>query len=249
MNGSTVADKMVESGKVYGNLPIPTRDGYTFDGWYTLKEGGNEITADSIYTDTTDVTLYAQWSPNSYSINWNAPENCTIAAKRTSSPNANAETGTLLSGGTVYYGDIISVSYIAADGYSVATQGVTSITVNRDVTSDDIYATASANSYTYNIVYKSSNGTSLGTATATYDYDTTNTISPKEFTGYTTPSTQSITWDSTDAKTITFTYVPVSVSTKTLKDNAWWWKNTSSSGIKYTVKVAFSDRTANSVNQ
>ncbi len=248
-NGGSVAEtnKIVYCGTAVGELPTPVRDYYTFDGWYTLKEGGNEITADSIYTDTTDVTLYAQWSPNSYSINWNAPENCTIAAKRTSSPNANAETGTLLSGGTVYYGDIISVSYIAADGYSVATQGVTSITVNRDVTSDDIYATASANSYTYNIVYKSSNGTSLGTATATYDYDTTNTISPKEFTGYTTPSTQSITWDSTDAKTITFTYVPVSVSTKTLKDNAWWWKNTSSSGIKYTVKVAFSDRTANSV--
>lgn len=75
--------------------------------------------------------------------------------------------------------------------------------------SDTLYAIWDANSYTYNIVYKSSSGTQLGTATIAKDYGTTNTISPKSFTGYTSPSSQSIKWDSISEKTITFTYTPI----------------------------------------
>ena len=61
-----------------------------------------------------------------------------------------------------------------------------------------------------NIVYKSSSGVQLGTATVANNYGTTNTVSPKSFTGYTSPSSQSVKWDSTSAKTITFTYTPIS---------------------------------------
>lgn len=71
-----------------------------------------------------------------------------------------------------------------------------------------LYAQWTANSYTYNIVYKSSSGIQLGTSTVSKDYGTTNTISPKSFTGYANPSSQSVKWDSTSAKTITFTYTP-----------------------------------------
>lgn len=71
-----------------------------------------------------------------------------------------------------------------------------------------LYAVWDANSYTYNIVYKSSSGNQLGTSTVSKDFGTTNTISPKSFTGYANPSSQSVKWDSTYAKTITFTYTP-----------------------------------------
>ena len=82
--------------------------------------------------------------------------------------------------------------------------------ISQESTSINVYAQWDANSYTYNIVYKSSSGTQLGTATVSKDYGTTNTVSPKSFTGYTSPSSQSIKWDSTSAKTITFTYTPIS---------------------------------------
>lgn len=77
-----------------------------------------------------------------------------------------------------------------------------------------LYAQWSVNSYTYNIVYKSSSGLQLGADVITCNYDTTNTISPKSFTGYTSPSSQSIKWDvaSDGGKTITFTYSPISYS-------------------------------------
>lgn len=40
-------------------LPNLTRNGYTFDGWYTEKEGGNRVLS---LTATEDVTLYAHWT-------------------------------------------------------------------------------------------------------------------------------------------------------------------------------------------
>ena len=86
----------------------------------------------------------------------------------------------------------------------------TSVTISKGSTGNKSYtANWSANSYTYNIVYKSSSGTQLGTDTIKKNYGTTNTVSPKSFTGYTSPSVQSIKWDSTSAKTITFTYTPI----------------------------------------
>ena len=48
----------------YSELPVPTRDGYDFIGWYTAKEGGTEIKADTKVTSVTNVTLYAKWQDN-----------------------------------------------------------------------------------------------------------------------------------------------------------------------------------------
>ena len=93
----------------------------------------------------------------------------------------------------------ITATYSAGDNY----------TDDGDVT---LYAVWEANLYTYNIVYESLSGIQLGTSTVTYNYGTTNTISPQSFTGYTSPSSQSIAWDSTSAKTITFVYDPISYS-------------------------------------
>ena len=40
-------------------LPVAIMDGYIFNGWFDLPVGGNQITADQVYTDHT--TVYAQW--------------------------------------------------------------------------------------------------------------------------------------------------------------------------------------------
>ena len=47
-------------------LSTPTKPGYTFDGWYTASTGGNKVT--SPYTPTNDITLYARWTANKYTI-------------------------------------------------------------------------------------------------------------------------------------------------------------------------------------
>jgi hypothetical protein len=77
------------------------------------------------------------------------------------------------------------------------------------VTSSSIYASATPNYYTYTIVCRSTNGTELGNTAATYQYGTTNTIYPPEKARYSSPAAQSVAWDSTSGKTITFIYTPI----------------------------------------
>lgn len=44
-----------------GDLPTPTREGYTFDGWYTSTNYESQITNDSIVNIVVDHILYAKW--------------------------------------------------------------------------------------------------------------------------------------------------------------------------------------------
>ena len=65
-NGGTVSEtnRTVVYASTLGTLPTPTRDYYTFDGWFTAADGGEKITADTIFTSTEDVTYYAHWTIN-----------------------------------------------------------------------------------------------------------------------------------------------------------------------------------------
>lgn len=57
----------------YGTLPTaPFRPGYTFNGWFTAQTGGTQITSSTIHPARQDITYYAQWSPNNYTVNFNA---------------------------------------------------------------------------------------------------------------------------------------------------------------------------------
>ena len=60
MDGATIS---VEEGGKYGSLPNPpARDDYTFEGWFTEKEGGKEVKEGNEYTSDGDQTLYAHWT-------------------------------------------------------------------------------------------------------------------------------------------------------------------------------------------
>ncbi len=248
-NGGSVspATKALTFGDSYGTLPTPTRTHHIFDGWYTAASGGTKVSADTTPSSADNVTIYAHWTLVPYKVSWNTGTGYSITVNRTSSPNKGAATGTLNSGAAIYYGDVLSITYTAATGYSISSKGITSVTVVGNVTASDIYATAGLNSYTYNIVYKSSNGTALGTSTATYKYGTTNTITAPAKSGYATPSSQSVKWDSTSAKTITFIYTPNATATSQQLASDWWWQGGSGYGITYSAKAEYRNRTANSV--
>ena len=47
--------------KDYEDLPVPTREGYRFDGWYYDSKLKNEVTGD-VKVNTSVVTLYAGWT-------------------------------------------------------------------------------------------------------------------------------------------------------------------------------------------
>ena len=56
----------------YGELPIPTREGYTFSGWAVEKAGKELITESTIVSLDYEHTLYAQWNAKSYTIQYHA---------------------------------------------------------------------------------------------------------------------------------------------------------------------------------
>lgn len=303
-----------------GTLPTPTKEHYTFDGWYL--EDGTAVTEDSVFSAGTDITLYAHWTPvpysvtwstgtgygisvvrtaspnanaqcgalesgenvyygdelsitysantgftlssqgktaitvsgnvtnsdiyasasaNSYRVTWSVGTGCVITVKRTDSPYANAGTDVLTSGNTVYYGDVLSITYTAKTGYSIEENGKTSVTVTGNVDGNTIYASASPNSYAYSIVYQSSNGTSLGSSSATYKFGTTNTITPPAKSGYNTPPSQTIVWDAT-SKTITFVYTPTDIGATVVSGTC-----VSTPQITLYAEVQYRNRTATSV--
>ena len=44
-----------------GTLPAATRTGYGFIGWFTEKDGGTQVSAETLLTTAADQTLYAHW--------------------------------------------------------------------------------------------------------------------------------------------------------------------------------------------
>ncbi len=52
----------MDYGAPIGTLPVPSRFGYTFNGWYTARTGGNWVTAATMVKG--EITVYAQWTAN-----------------------------------------------------------------------------------------------------------------------------------------------------------------------------------------
>jgi uncharacterized repeat protein (TIGR02543 family) len=67
------SDQSVTYGTAIGTLPEPTRDGYTFIGWFTEVGGGTQYVGGmALYSTVDNTTLYAQWTANVYTIKFNA---------------------------------------------------------------------------------------------------------------------------------------------------------------------------------
>lgn len=62
----------VAFGEPYGALPDPTREHYSFAGWYTEATDGRLITSATRFEDLRDITLYAHWTLNTFNISLNA---------------------------------------------------------------------------------------------------------------------------------------------------------------------------------
>jgi uncharacterized repeat protein (TIGR02543 family) len=62
-----VDSKMVSSEGIYGELLVPDKDGYTFEGWYDSLSGNNKILNNTTITKKYNHTLYAHWKATSSS--------------------------------------------------------------------------------------------------------------------------------------------------------------------------------------
>lgn len=77
----------------------------------------------AIFDSATDLTVLkygttAVWG-KPFSLTIQAGANSTVTVNRTSSPNQHASTGTITSGGIVYYGDTLTITATPASGYKL----------------------------------------------------------------------------------------------------------------------------------
>jgi uncharacterized repeat protein (TIGR02543 family) len=70
--GGSVSEysRSVIVGSRVGALPIPTKSGFTFEGWFLSPSGGSAIASQYVMPDE-DITLYARWNTNTYTITLN----------------------------------------------------------------------------------------------------------------------------------------------------------------------------------
>ena len=218
-------------GTLLTNLPTPTRSGYTFIGWFDAKDGGKQYTARN-KMPAGNMTLYAHWRGNILTINYHLNGGTDVPSDNdfTSAEIARTEKYTYPNTLNSYGLNNASIDRVTPPtGYSdfgyYNTQAdgkgkelnadtayeLTDIDANillHDATVD-IYAQWKPNSYTYNIVYESTSGKQLGTATLSGLYGDSKQVTAPEKTGYMKPATQVIKWDSVTAKTVKFIYTPI----------------------------------------
>lgn len=159
-NGGSVtpASKTITYGDAYGELPTPTRSGYTFDGWYTAASGGTQVTGTS--TVTGDITIYAHWTGISSTLTYDANGGTVSPASKT--VTYGSAYGTLATPTRAGY---------SFSGWYTEAAGGTQVTnkTNVDVTSDHtVYAHWTANTYT--ITFNPSGGR-VSTATKLVTYN------------------------------------------------------------------------------
>ncbi|MBQ9329541.1 MAG: InlB B-repeat-containing protein [Oscillibacter sp.] len=145
----------------------PTRDGYAFAGWNTAANGSGTAYADGAnITTKEDVTLYAQWTANSYEVKFNANDGTgamgnqtfTYGVAQNLTANAFTRTGytfagwnTAADGSGAAYADQASVSNLAKTGVF------------------DLYAQWTPITYTVTYDLSGGTGTKPTNTTATYD--------------------------------------------------------------------------------
>ena len=138
------------------NLPTPTKSGYTFNGWYTASSGGTKV--NNTYTPTENITLYAHWSANSYTLSFDANGCGTLGVSYVTATVGKT------------YGDaddgdgLPSIALTTGkkfDGWYTSSSGGNKITNSTTVTASSDNGTLYAHcSYiNYNISYNLANGT------------------------------------------------------------------------------------------
>ncbi|WP_256759466.1 InlB B-repeat-containing protein [Cohnella sp. WQ 127256] len=79
-NGGMAVSELTVSYNSTATAPIdPTKPGHTFESWYTDVDLTNVFTFTTAITD--DITLYANWTPNSYAVTFDSKEGSAVSVQ------------------------------------------------------------------------------------------------------------------------------------------------------------------------
>jgi len=157
-----------------------SKTGYSFAGWNTVAAGGGTAYTDGeTYDFSADITLYAQWTANTYTV--------TFDANGGSAPSFSSKQVTY---DTAYetLATVGNPGYTFAGWFTAASGGteVTAATIVTTASNHTLYAQWTANTYTLtvNLSPEGSGTVILDPAGGSYDADTTVTLTPNPASGY-----------------------------------------------------------------
>ena len=196
-NGDSTINRDIKYGDNVGSLPTPTKEGYTFVGWYDEK--GNKVSEDTVITS--EITLKAKYNPISYSI--------TYYLDGGSATNVDSYT----------IEDEITLNNPTKSGYTFAgwTEGEddtlrTQVTINKGTTGDKVFnAHFSTNQDTvYTVIHKQMNLNGEYEVTETEELhgatDTEVTPQVKDYEGFILPDEQTVTIAGDGSTVVTYLY-------------------------------------------
>ena len=130
------------------DLATPTKAGYKFDGWYTQKTGGTKV--DTPYMPTSDITLYAHWTAEEYTITFNPGDGATVdtQTKKVTYDQPYGELPTPTKEGSTFIGWFDSNDNKIESTTTVKTTGDTTLTAKYEVNK-------------YKVTYKNDDGTTI----------------------------------------------------------------------------------------
>ena len=82
-NGGKASEssRKVQYGNQYGTLPTATRTGYAFQGWYTARSGGSQVSS-STTMEAANTTVYAHWTVNTYTVSFDSNGGSNVPAQK-----------------------------------------------------------------------------------------------------------------------------------------------------------------------
>ncbi len=139
--GSLVNNIEVDQGGLVGEFPRnPTRAGYVFNGWFTEREGGTQVTESTVVNG--NMNLHAQWDKLVCLKVTEATdlhtETCTTTGSK---PGSCASSGYSAENPTITYGTVPTSSPVSGDAY------------NCDVNNDDNYTSQNNGKFTERFYY------------------------------------------------------------------------------------------------
>ena len=109
--GSAVTSGSTTTGGSLSTSPgTPTLVGYTFNGWFTATSGGTAITFPYTHGQTSNFTLYAQWTANALTVSFDPQGGSTISNGATTTGGTVSNPGNPSQGGYTFNGWFVSSS-------------------------------------------------------------------------------------------------------------------------------------------
>lgn len=154
-NGGSLCNPNVITYKATDNYNLsctPTRNGFNFDGWYSMREAGSKLTTSSKLITSNDHTVYAHWSAKPITLS-NQNFTFTYSSVKQSSRMTNA------TGGSGLY------------TYNISGSGAS----NFSISNNNLFVNGGTNTGTYRLTIKATDNISGATTTATFSVTIRNT--------------------------------------------------------------------------